>query len=366
MKRLDREEEIVLQLHLANSALHNRKRQLPPEHPYKNEPENAPTAEILESAKTDLLVLVNVVSHQAEAAAEAGDSIEAERAYLRASNVYRCLPFDVSVPYSELLMRIAAFYSKIEHQHQAEKHWWQVLQLPKAPEPVLDEAWKQLAKSLPQTSEGLKETLISKTIGALIPPTVRMPFPPCHRWLGTRTSMEGLGIPPEVAKMRRDLDITGSPLIQSAITRQYTIVFNMILACPLSDLIGESSRDFRRRTPLFIAAETKEENVGLNIMNRFRDQPVRRRQLVNDMDYLGQTILAVAISSECSWQFINELLKFGAEPEPLSLPGIGTPLQAANSRGDESIVKLLHSYIAKGGNAYREEGSASELANAGG
>jgi hypothetical protein len=71
-------------------------------------------------------------------------------------------------------------------------------------------------------------------------------------------------------------------------------------------------------TPLFLAVSTAQEQVACAILEPLRDQPPSRIDSVHldALDLRGQTILTVAILSNCSFALINKLIDEGSSVNP--------------------------------------------------
>jgi ankyrin repeat protein len=115
---------------------------------------------------------------------------------------------------------------------------------------------------------------------------------------------------------------------------------------------------------MFLAALFMAEKIGFALMTRYMIHPMQIRQrLVDARDNAGQTILAIAILSGCTFEFIEALVvECCANVDPDPMRNVLSPLQAAAIRGRKDVAILLLSYGAQDNNTYFDELSASALA----
>jgi ankyrin repeat protein len=115
---------------------------------------------------------------------------------------------------------------------------------------------------------------------------------------------------------------------------------------------------------------SKKEEIGTAIIGRFRHRAKDIRdqlsRLLNDRDACGNTILGIAIWSDCSVHFISNLIENGAEIDPIAMPHSYTPLQAAALLGRLDVVVKLVGRGARNSSTYLEQLTAAELAQTGG
>jgi len=310
--------------------------QAPQEHPYDNSDDCLTLVELQASVKDSLLVTLAEVKVLAAQASVEGDSDAAEVAYARAVQTCRLAPLHETQLHLELLMEVGSFYSKIGENLQAEKHWRELLQL-QLPDELRGNVLQQLGQSVVMSSVEITSIFRSTRIGRDLAVN-EVPFPPQHRLL--RCVPNAITDVAPLRKSSFDRDIIGYPLIHSAIISKNIHVFEMIQFCSDHELL---SKDVYKRSPLFLAALCRAEDVGQQIIDRFADCDASiRERLMNDRDTLGNTVLTISILSDCSLDFVSALLNNGAEPDPIPLEDASpTPLKAAAMRGHSDVVGIL-------------------------
>jgi hypothetical protein len=342
----------------------NRQHRFPPRHTYKDFKEEELSLKHLEHIHLGLLAKLEEVALLARTTADGGELRAAVYAFTHLLSTYRSLPFNASHQFRQVLLEVASLYVKKEDWIQAEEHWIEVLQLPDTPENVKEQVLQHLAESLPKSSAELTKMF------NLAPPLCeigndRMPIPPLLRAMRILHECGMNTVPAELLQIGAHRDVTGSPPIHVAIRSGLLPVCDFIMNCPINQLNGiRESRDSFSRTPFLVAALSRQERPGRSIMARFRNEPLlARQQLINATDGTGQTILSIAISSDCSFQYIEELIEFGAVADPPSLMKcIHTPLQAAAIGGRENVVRVLLEHGARNGSVFGKELTARELA----
>jgi hypothetical protein len=118
------------------------------------------------------------------------------------------------------------------------------------------------------------------------------------------------------------------------------------------------------RTPMLLTALFMAEDIGVALMKRYKAYPIEvRRRLVDVRDHMGQTILAIAIRRDCTFEFIKALVENCANVDPDPIELILSPLQAAALQRRMDVTALLLSYGARDSNTFYGEVRASTLAH---
>jgi len=357
LKDLDAKNGVRKELQLTLDPQRERQRQLRSDDVYKTRPELTELTHAQMSTASAVVLSLAVVDEYADKAARMGEKGDAERAYLRMREVYRSLPFSVAISHRKLLKKIAAFYTRNEEPLQAEAYLLECSRLCDNPSIVDEEVWSHLAQLSPESSKELNRGLEMVSNRQITLQAGQFAFPPLHRILRSGYISAA---PSRTFGMESSSDITGSPPLHTAITGNLPAAFDMIQNCTEEVL---ESRDMYLRTPMFLAALFMAEEIGMALMIRYLARPIQIRQrLVGARDHLGQTILAIAILSGCSFEFIKALVENCATVDPDPTQNVLSPLQAAASQGKKDVVILLLDHGAQDSSIYLGELSASTLA----
>jgi len=360
---LDCYEELFKQCWRTIEYLKSTNARLQPLHPHKNVNCISELSQVQAWAKERLHTTLADVRHLVESVTANKDLDAAECAYSRAINVFGSPPFNTTDEYVELLELAASFHIKNDDNLQAEKYLNEIFRVPHLSEHVKARTLKLLIESTRKSTKEISTIFQSSDIGRL-KRHIQVPCPQSHRLMTAVPPSTNIALT-VMNFEQREPDITGSPVIHSAITSENEHVFTMIDACPRKELLEH--RDDYQRTALFLAAMHKEENVGDSIMARFADYASDRARLMNDRDVFGNTILAISIMSNCSAVFVKALIEHGSEVDPLEiLKGSFTPLRAAALMGRLDIIEILQSFGAKDHESPIGNPDALQLAEIGG
>jgi hypothetical protein len=199
---------------------------------------------------------------------EDGDPDAAECAYLRAVKVFETPPLNATAVYLDLLREVGSFFLKNGDNRQAEKHLQKIFNLAHLSEDVEADIVQVLAKSTQTSTEEIGKVYRSGELGRL-KRGVQNPFPQSHRLMAAISATESRISTATIGLEWRIPDITGSPLLHSAILSRNAHAIDMIRSCPHKELL--ENRDVYKRTALCLAALIQAEDVGFSIMNRFAD-----------------------------------------------------------------------------------------------
>ena len=290
-------------------------------------------SEILNVINLNLRTKLGRIEEKANEFIRKGDIITADRVCSRLLQGHNSQAFSLT---PDFLLKVADYYFERGEHIQEERCFKQILDLPTISDQIRDETFQKMVRSMKISSEKINEIFLSHATGHdLI--NVQFSFPVLHR-------MMRLGhMPMAPADLQKlglvDADITGSPPLHSAIAAGLPIAIDMIRNCIDSELMR---RDLYCRTPLFLSALLKNEVAGKELLDRFaRLNPELRTLCMNDRDYFGRTTLAVAISSDCTFDFICLLIENGADVNPLPYECCASPLQAAARNGRQDVVLHL-------------------------
>lgn len=294
----------------------------------------------------NLLSRLNVVEALGDRAHAAGEMDLAENAYIKVLEIYRQQPPAVASLSRPLLLKMASFYWGTDQPLRAEKYWWEIFKLREStgkPHCTEELVWQRLVLSLSKTSGIISDTFRSHHpdlflwINLETPSLIlETPFPPVHTMIqrehssnvcynenGHETFLNGTVLP--------NVDNTTTGLARN--------LPEIIQKIPDTDL---TTRDLLCRTPLFLAAFRRQEDIGYALITRIAKFPlVIKKQEMNARDISGQTILGIAILSRCSLNFIRAIIEHGAVIDPEPLPDPPTPLQAACMTSNVDVVKIL-------------------------
>lgn len=307
---------------------------------YKSSNEKSSYLQDQSFAMEHLLNALAEVRSLAASLAKNGSPEIAECAYSRAVKIFASPPFNKMTIYGGLLREVALFHMNSGSASCAEKYLKELLELEHLSEYDRNDALHLLTQSISKSTEQISEVYRSSKMGHARP-NVQVPFPPLHRLMAA--------IPPSASNIRPALtsqsyttqDLAGFLPFHQALLSRDSRVIEMIQACPDQELIH--SRDMYGRTVLFLAAAYRIEDAGMCIMERFVGHSEENIEMLMDAkDSFGNTILAIAIRSDCSMDFIRALIKGGADPNPgLGGKGSQTPLCAALSMNRHDIAKML-------------------------
>jgi hypothetical protein len=355
LKDLDAHNGVRKEFHLTLDPHRERQRQLPPDDIYKNMPDFKDLTHAQMSIVSALLESLAMVDKYADKAASMGEKGDAERAYLRMREVYRSLPFNVTISYKKLLWKIAVFYATNEEPLQAETYLLEYFQSCDNSAPPDEGVWRCLAQVLSESSRELNRGL---EMSSKIVPPGKFAFPPLHRIFRSGCISSA---PPLIFGMESFPDITHSPPLHALIAQNNPAAFVVIEESSDDQL---ESRDMYSRTPMLLTALFMAEDIGVALMKRYKAYPIEaRRRLVDARDHMGQTILAIAIRRDCTFEFIKALVENCANVDPDPIELILSPLQAAALQRRMDVTALLLSYGARDSNTFYGEVRASTLAH---
>jgi hypothetical protein len=284
-----------------------------------------------------LLSKLNVVEALADRADGAGDTDLTDVAYTRMLDIYRGYPFPVGSLTRPLLKKMAMFYWRTDQPLRAEKCWagiFDVGDFPAQAQSIDRDAWQRLTGSLSKTSEIISETIQSRDLERFPPLNIETPFPLLHRIIKSECTSSSSCDLPRLDFLSDVISIHCSP------TNGEESLWEIMQGIPDTDL---ATRDLLLRSPLWLAAFLKREGLGHALLNRIAGSPQAQQcQYMNARDVSGQTVLGIAILSDCSLKFVKALIDRGAEIDPDTLLKEPlTPLQAACMTGSLEIVDLL-------------------------
>lgn len=274
-----------------------------------------------------LLSKLNVVEALADRADAAGDTDLTDIAYTRILDIYRGYPFPVGSLTRPLLKKMAMFYLRTDQPLRAEKCWASIFEIRDFPgqAPSTErEVWQRLSESLSKTSEIISDVIQSRYAEPSSSLNIETPFPPLHR----------------IINLLRPGFLANIINIHCSVTDGEGSLGEIIQGIPDKDI---ATRDLLLRSPLWLAAFLKQEDLGYVLLKRIAgSSPAQQHQHMNARDVSGQTVLGIAILSDCSLKFVEALIDHGAEIDPDSLLKEPlTPLQAACMTGSQEIVDLL-------------------------
>lgn len=362
LKDLDTDLEYRAQVRDTQQELAARQEVMRPGDPYKDiNLLPIDTIAMQSSEQNQILMKLHDVELLAERVHMAGHSSDAERAYSRILIIYRSLGSSVATSLCQLLIKVADFFQNGEEPLQAEKHLLEVLRHPNSPSFLEEDVKQRLYKSYPRSSEDLSRHFQNKE-GANnnIAVNFATPFPVSHRIIRNELAHSASS---EILN-QKVRDITGSFPLHCAITSQMQAAVLTLLKHADETMLEE--RDVYGRSPLFLCALYRNEDAGKVILVHVKQYPAGIQERIFDhRDCLGQTILAVAVQTHCSLDFLTMLIKSGVKVDPEELmENTFTPLQAAASIGREDVVHLLLQYHADPSRTYFDEATrtAAQLA----
>jgi hypothetical protein len=323
---------------------------------HKNQTRFNTLIEVKDAMLSKLLDLLRLAKHLAIGVEEAGQSTEAYMAYARVLEVYHKLDMPASYEIRSMLIKMAKVLWTMGDDYRGQSLAWQALAsrdiIPRAQPSDLD-LLKEIAKSLLRTSPEVSH-IIKAEIPGHLEYTCNSVLSPLHAMMESNYASH---VPGNILQPGLHPDITSGKSAESPIVGGIDAVV---------DFLGEFSdthleaRDSNRRSPLLQAVASCREGLGLALMIRTKPNPRLLQRLINARDASEQTVLSLAIASNCSLPFIAALIDNGAEVEPLAVRLAMTPLQAACYCGSLEIVDLLLNNGANIDTAY--PGSSTPLA----
>lgn len=322
--------------------------QLPPHHPYKDTEDTlAELSELQYWAKEHLIMSTTSIQHLASDVVKVGLPEDAELAYLRALKLFESSPLRRSEVYVDLLREIILFYTKKGNTLRAGKYRQEFSVL--ASLPGLDtididvKTLRFLAESTRTSTARITKIFPSDQIKKIWF-KVKDPLPQSYRM--ARVVSTSKLVTADVPIEWDAYDITGVPLLHSAILFRNVNVNDLVHSCCLNDLLEIT--DLHRRTALFFAALHRQEDVCLSIMERFAGEPEGiLDRLMNARDRLGNTILTIAIFSHCSTFLIESMIKSGSSVNPDQIEDSYSPLASAAITSREDVYFILKSHGAQ-------------------
>jgi tetratricopeptide (TPR) repeat protein len=344
LRELAAEKKLLEEVHVAFESLVAQQRQPHLEDAYEVVPRRDLLVQVLEDAKANIHTKLGNLEALADQFAQKGEINAAERAYLRALQVHQSPAFKSSTTHCTLLLKVANFYFENGENIQGEECLEKILRLPGVPNANRDDIQRKLADSMNISSQTINTIFLSRATGhdKLAVP-IHTPFPPQHRMM--RLDYTPV-TPADLDELGRvgSFDIMGSPPLHSAIAAGLPVAIDLIHNCAETEL---EKRDAFGRTPLFLSLMNF-EYAGKALLGRFAKlDPGVRTLRMEDRDFCYRTILVVAILSNCPLPFIELLVENGADVNPLLVPDVNTPLQAAVSSRRPDIVHYLLEHGAK-------------------
>lgn len=273
----------------------------------------------------------------ADRVCRAGEPEAALYFYTRVLDVYRVLDTKAWDEVSGLLEKMAQILYKMGDTSEAEKRLWEILDLGDFGRKVQDcdqNLLKSITSFASKTSKALADPAQSSIDGPA-PSNHQTPMPPLQKMMRSRYASVVVG----------NVFQSGPfPGTENSIVGGIETILDFIGAFSDDQLI---MRDVQGRSPLYLAASLRQEGIGHGLIIRAGQLGWSLAdRLTNARDISGQTILGCAILSNCTFTFIETLVKHGAEvdpdsPPPLPMWDYWTPLQNASSQGRLDVVKLL-------------------------
>jgi len=307
-------------------------------------PEYYKALDFRHATSQSLLTRLDEVGTLAARAHVAGELDLAENAYTRMLDIYRRQPSPpVSLIYT-LLSRMASFYWTSDQPLRAERCWREILELRNSTGKhlyVSTEVWGSLARASSQTSGLLANACQAHDPELYSPLNLRTPFPPIHLLIRSDCLSETSHREPVNESLLEDIFPSGIRRATTGDPRSLPEIIKRMSDEDINDCLR--TRDILFRTPLFLAAFHKQEDVGKALIKRIRSLSEGHQEMhMNARDLSGQTILGIATLSGCSLEFIKESLRAGAliDPDTLCQDAV-TPLQAACMSNRPEVVKLF-------------------------